>query len=273
MQIGIFAKTFSGTSVEAILMAVREAGYAVSQFNLSCAGLASMPDAVSEKVLRKIRAATKASGVSLVALSGTYNMIHPDEAVRARGLRQLGVVIAAASHLGIPLVTLCTGTRDAEDQWRHHQNNADPSAWHDLVTEMAKALALAERFGVDLGIEPEPSNVVTSALDARRLIDDMASPRLRVVLDPANLFETATAEAAAALVRDAVERLGARIAMAHAKDRAAIGRLVPVGHGIVDFADFVARLRGVGFDGPLVAHGLSAEEAPAVARYLRAVTT
>jgi sugar phosphate isomerase/epimerase len=272
MQIGIFAKTFPGTNAEAVLMHVRQAGFSVSQFNLACAGLPSLPDAVPEKGLRRIRAASKASGVALVALSGTYNMIHPDPAVRARGLRQLGVVIGAAATLGIPLVTLCTGTRDAEDQWRHHPENATPSAWQDLTTEMAKALAMAEQHGVDLGIEPEQANVVTSALAAQRLMTEMASPRLRIVLDPANLFERETTEGARAILRDAVERLGDRIAMAHAKDRAADGRFVTVGDGIIDFPDFVAQLRGAGFAGPLVTHGLDAAEAPAVARYLHEIT-
>ena len=76
-----------------------------------------MPDAVPPEAIARIRAASAATGVALAALSGTYNMAHPDPAVRADGLRRLGVVIAAAAALAIPLVTLCTGTRHPEDQW------------------------------------------------------------------------------------------------------------------------------------------------------------
>ena len=57
--------------------------------------------------------------------------------------------------------------------------------------------------------------------------------------------------------------------MAHAKDRYADGRFATAGQGVVDFGDFIARLRGIGFDGPLVTHGLSAAEAPAVAAFLK----
>ena len=39
--------------------------------------------------------------------------------------------------------------------------------------------------------------------------------------------------------------------------------------GVLDYAHYIARLRASGFDGDLVAHGLSAEEAPEVARFLR----
>jgi sugar phosphate isomerase/epimerase len=252
MQIGIFAKTFPGTDPAAVLAAVGDAGYSATQFNLACAGLPSMPDAVPDETTATIADAARGIGVTLCA-----------------GLRKLGVVIGAAAALSIPLVTLCTGTRDPNDQWAHHPDNTDPSAWSDMAREMGRALALAERHGVDLGIEPEQANVVTSAADAMRLIADMGSARLRIVLDPANLFEQATAAEARAIVADAVERTAGHVAMAHAKDRYADGRFATAGQGIVDFADFVARLKASGFDGPLVTHGLTAGEAPGVARFLK----
>jgi sugar phosphate isomerase/epimerase len=164
---------------------------------------------------------------------------------------------------------LCTGTRNRDDQWAHHPDNADPSAWADMAKEMEKALGIAERHGVDLGIEPEQANIVTSAGDAMRLIAEMGSRRLRIVLDPANLFERANAEEARAIVTEAIETTAGHVAMAHAKDRLADGRFATAGQGVVDFADFIARLKASGFDGPLVTHGLSAEEAPGVARFLK----
>lgn len=269
MQIGVFAKTFPGSEPAGVLAAVRDAGFAVTQFNLACAGLPSMPDAVPHDAIRSIAAASDASGVTMVALSGTYNMAHPDKAVRDDGLRRLGVVIEAAAGLSVPLVTLCTGTRNADDQWAYDPDNANPSAWADMASEMEKALDLAERHGVDLGIEPEQANIVTSAGDTMRLIAEMGSKRLRIVLDPANLFEQASVAQARAIVAAAVELTAGHVAMAHAKDRFADGRFAAAGQGVVDFADFVARLKTSGFDGPLVTHGLSAEEAPGVAHFLK----
>lgn len=268
MRLGIFAKTFAGADAATVLGAVRRAGYDCTQFNMACVGLPPMPDAIDEAVLAEIRASAAAAGVGIVALSATYNMIHPDPAVRADGLRRLEVMLAAACALEVGLVTLCTGSRDAQDQWRHHPDNLTPAAWADLCREMAQAVTLAEAAGVDLGIEPEQANVVTSAADARRLIGEMGSAHVRVVLDPANLFEQASRAQARAIVAAAVELLGDRIAMAHAKDRANDGSFTTVGQGVVDFPDLIARLRGVGFAGPVVTHGLTAEDAPAVASFL-----
>jgi sugar phosphate isomerase/epimerase len=99
------------------------------------------------------------------------------------------------------------------------------------------------------------------------LIDALGSPAPAVVLDPANLFEVA--EDRGDIIARAVDLLADRIVMAHAKDRDARGGFVAAGTGVVDFPAFVARLKASGFDGDLVTHGLTADEAPSVARYLR----
>jgi sugar phosphate isomerase/epimerase len=271
MRLGIFAKTFTATGALASLEAVRRAGYDVAQFNMAVLGGPSLPETITQAECEEIAMASRASGVAIAAVSGTYNMIHPDLAVRADGLARLATMIRAAPLMATRLVTLCTGTRNPTDQWAHHPDNASAAAWRDLLTEMANAAALAEECGVDLGIEPELANVVSSAELARQLIDELASPCIRIVLDPANLFETASAAEASAIVAKAVDILGDRIVMAHAKDRRANVSFAAAGAGVVDFGHFVRSLRHAGFDGPLVTHGLSEAEAPAVAAFLRRV--
>ena len=269
MQLGIFAKTFAAQGAIPVLNAVRTAGFETAQFNMACLGLPSMPDDISPDTAKQVAAASLSSGVSIAAISGTYNMAHPDPIVRVVGLRRLAVMIENAKHMGTGLVTLCTGSRDVDDQWRWHKDNASLEAWRDMCVEISKALELAEAHGVDLGIEPELANIVSSAEHAKRLIDEMKSPRLRVVLDPANLFEIETKRNCLKIISNAVELLGGHIAMAHAKDRNPLGDFVAAGTGVVDFAHFIKCLRDVGFDGPLVTHGLSEAEAPSVAAFLK----
>lgn len=269
MRAGIFAKSYPGTDPLTVLAAAKTAGYATVQYNMACSGLPPMPDTIPDTVITEIRDATAATGITLTAVSGTYNMIHPDPAIRAQGLARLAALIQAARAMGTDMVTLCTGTRDPHDQWRAHPDNATPAAWTDLLTEMEKALPLAEAAGIRLGIEPELANVIDSAAAARRLIDTLQSPALAIVLDPANLFETAPDHRD--IIARATDLLADRIAMAHAKDRAPDGSFVAAGEGVIDFAHFTACLRAAGFDGDLVTHGLTAEESPAVARFLAGV--
>ncbi len=272
MQLGIFAKTFPGKTAREVLGAVKAAGFQAAQYNLACSGLPSMADEVPDAVIAEIAAAVKESDIHLVALSATWNIAHPDKSVRQKGLRQLRIMAPAAQALNIPLITLCTGTRDAGDQWRHHPDNTAPEAWADMRETMAQALSIAEQAGVSLGVEPELGNVVSSAAKAKQLLGEMKSPRLKIVLDAANLFERESLSAQRAIVSQAAELLSGSIAMAHAKDRKPDGSFIAAGQGVLDYPHFLNALHGAGFDDPLVTHGLSAEEAPGVAKFLSNLT-
>jgi sugar phosphate isomerase/epimerase len=268
MQLGIFAKTFDGNSPSEVLHKVKAAGFGTAQYNMACSGLSALPDSISDQMVSDILAAVATSGVTLNALSATYNMIHPDIAVRENGHRRLEVAAAAAQALGIPMITLCTGTRDAEDQWRNHLDNNSTEAWRDLLQSMHTAIGIADRYNVNLGIEPELANVVNSAAKAKALMTECGSPRLKIVFDPANLFETETGSEQRKIIASALEVLSGHIAMAHAKDRAVDGRFVAAGTGVLDYPNFLNLLKQTGFDGLLVTHGLSAAEAPGVAAFL-----
>jgi Sugar phosphate isomerases/epimerases len=271
MRLGIFARTFAGRDPSTVLQAARVAGYATVQYNFACSGLQSMPEFVPDEIANAVRIASADSDMTIAAVSATYNMIHPNPEVRRRGLVGLRAIARAAPAIGTRLLTLCTGTRDSEDPWRKHPDNVTPAAWHDLVESLNAALDIAEEYEIDLGIEPEVANVIDSAVRARRLIDELQSARLKIVLDPANLFESGSRSTTRACVSQACDLLADRIVMGHAKDRYADGRFATAGKGVLDYPHYIKCLRSIGFTGPLVTHGLRAEEAPEVAAFLHSV--
>ena len=55
---------------------------------------------------------------------------------------------------------------------------------------MREAVEIARETRVLLAFEPEVNNVVDSARKARRLMDEIGSPHLKVTIDPANIFHT-----------------------------------------------------------------------------------
>ena len=269
MQIGIFGKTFPGTDPDQVFAAVKTAGFDAVQHNWSSSGLASVPHDVPADAVEAARHAAEKHQLAMVAISGTVNLIHPDPDVRQTGIDALTATIRAAPILGAPVVTLCTGSRNMDDQWADHPDNQTPEAWADLMGAMEHLLPEAESAGVKLGVEPELANVVGSALAARRLLDDAQSDALTIIFDPANLFDTAEIDEQRFLISHGLDVLGQDIDMAHAKDRTADGGFTTAGQGVLDYPFFLKRLLATGFDGPLVTHGLSAKEAPGVASFLR----
>ena len=231
MQIGIFARTFTRPTLGELFDAIAGHGIQSVQFNFSCVGLPTLPEEIDTKLTEQISRELHKRKLNLGAVSGTFNMIHPDARERQDGLRRLAVLAAACATLGAPVITLCTGTRDPVNMWRRHPENDSPEAWDDLLASMSKAASIADANEVMLGIEPEPGNVVSSARKGRRLLDELKSPRVKIVMDAANLFQPDNLSQMRQVLDEAFELLGGDLIIAHAKDVKMEGSLRHVAAG------------------------------------------
>ena len=97
MELGIFARTFGRPTLTEALDAVRDSGLRTMQFNMSLAGGPSLPDEIPARLASEIRSEASSRGLVMAAVSGTYNMAHPDPRSRASGQRRLAALIGAAS--------------------------------------------------------------------------------------------------------------------------------------------------------------------------------
>ena len=265
MEPGIFTKIFQRPDVAGVFDAARNHGLRQVQLIMRPDGDEALLDEIPGSLLDEIRMGSDRTGVRIAAVSGIYNMAHPDVIVRQAGLERLRKVIAAAPLVGATGITLCTGTRDPENMWRWHPENDSDGAWIDLVESLEIALEDARRHDVILAFEPEPGNLVNSINRAGRLLDQLDHPNLGVTLDGANIVMTDMARNPVEVLDRAIARFGARIAIVHAKDCNAAGEMVPAGQGIVPWNHLARLLKETGFDGPLILHSIDeAEVDPAV---------
>ncbi|SOE74547.1 Sugar phosphate isomerase/epimerase [Burkholderia sp. OK233] len=271
MTPGVFARTYAAKYPGELFTRIRADGFSSVQFNLSCAGLASLPTELPDGTGATIAAGARDARLTICALSGTYNMAHPDPDSRKRDRTGFANVMRAARDMDVSLVTLCTGSRDPANMWHAHPHNGSSEAWTALREELDFALGLAEEFNLVLGIEPEPANVIANAVLARKILDEVDSRRLGIVLDAANLLPPEVQPQQAEIVAQAADLLGGSLFLVHAKDIDSNGIVVPAGKGAVDLPAFVSRMKDVGYDGPLVGHNFTEAEAPGVAAYLTAI--
>jgi sugar phosphate isomerase/epimerase len=270
MEIGIMAKTFARPDLEGVLDAVRAHGFRSIQFHLTCAGLPLLPDRLEPMACDRIHFEMARRGIAMAAVSGTFNMIHPDPEVRRSGLRRLEVLAAACRQLGTRTITLSTGTRDPDDMWRRHPGNDAPEAWQDMLQSIREAARIAARHDVILAFEPEVSNVVDSARKARRLLDEIGSDHLKVVIDAANLFHAGELPRMREIIDEAFELLEKDIVLAHAKDLSRDGEAghQAAGTGLLDYDHYIDRLAGSGFQGSLILHSLTEEQIEACTKFI-----
>jgi sugar phosphate isomerase/epimerase len=286
VELGILTTEFERSSLEDNLDAVKSHGIGAVQFQLGSAlpqvpirtslemGLDALGPLLNRELCREIRRQLAARQITLAAVDGTFNMVGADVARRGRNLRYLERLIELCEDLGTAVVTLCTGSRD-EVMWRRHPDNDSGEVFKDLVSTAEKAARVAEEHGVVLAFEPEANNVVDSPEKARRLIDDVGSPAVKVLMDPANIFK----EGDLAHMQDTLERafslLGKDIALAHAKDLDHDGDAGHLGAGLgkLDYSLYLSLLQKSGFDGVLILHqlrGLDDSQIDSCFSYVRA---
>jgi sugar phosphate isomerase/epimerase len=282
--LGVFAKHISRATPEELFGAIAGFGLDCTQFNAACLGIPSLPERMDVALWSRAARAARCTGVRFVALSATFNLLDENKLRLTDNFRRLEVLAQAALILGTDLLTLCSGTRNQEDMWTYHPRNQSSAAWQQMIDGMRRALEVATKYDLNLGIEPEVANVVSNANAGVRLIGELGSNRIKIVFDPANLYcPPADPRREDHLITEALTLLGDRIAIAHCKDIAAPAAQgatrqrgeaqyahVAAGTGILDYHYYISELRRrASTDVPLILHGLSEEQIPRSAAFIR----
>ena len=185
-----------------------------------------------------IRRARDDSGVRIAALDGTYNMAHPDAAIRAKGHRGLARTIELAEQLDVPFVTLCTGTRDPDSMWRHHPDNGLDDAWIDMTGcgyQRAVRGPPARRNPAGGARTGEHREL---GVRAWTLLDQMADAHLKIVLDPANIVLSDRSRPPLDVLTESFECSGRTSCLLTQRISATTMSSVAAGTGIVPWADY-----------------------------------
>jgi len=267
-HLGVMLREVKRPSFDESLERVKDLGFECVQLNLSMLGLPTLPTSLPHGKAGEIGASFWAYGLNLAALSGTFNVAHPDIEVRKQGIAGIRTLCESAEPLGTQVITLCTGTRNLEDMWRSHPDNESPEAWQEMLSTIRQITKIAENHSVTLAFEAEVTNIVNTVAKAVRLLDEIASENLKVVMDPANLLFPNDISRQREIFDEAFQKLGDNIVLAHAKDVGeydeSTGELkrLSAGKGSLDFEYYFQLLKASSFQGPVIIHNLLEEEMP-----------
>ncbi len=121
-------------------------------------------------------------------------------------------------RLGCPIVSTETGTFNRRSQWLDAPENDTEDAYRQCRDAVKRWASLGEETGGVLTIEPYWRNVIGTIDRAERLLDEVDSPSLKLVMDPCNYFRSEDLPRMKRMLREMFRRLGPKIALAHAKD-------------------------------------------------------
>jgi sugar phosphate isomerase/epimerase len=176
----------------------------------------------------------RAQGIEIPVLGVFANCLAHEEGERRALLAHFGRHMEAAAFSGIPCVATECGFFPGQ---RGVSADRYESAFTCLSENLKALCELAEAHNVTVALEPCVLDVVPSAKRTADLIEQIGSPRLKVLLDPANLIANSSED-------DMFRYLAPHIFYFHGKDRKvndAYGRLV--GDGCIDWVRFLSLYR------------------------------
>ena len=158
-------------------------------------------------------------------------------------------------RLGCTNVSTETGTLNRTSEWADAPENATEEGYALGRAAIERLVRVAEKSGAVLSIEAYWKNIIASVDRAERLLRDVPSPALQVVMDPCNYFRKEDLPRMQPMLEDMFKRLGDRIVVAHAKDvKASPGGtdLPAAGLGVLDYPLYLRLLARLDREMPLL---------------------
>lgn len=175
----------------------------------------------------------RSAGIAIHSIGVYTNLLHPDQAERQANLDYFEAMMQVARTMGVQQLVTEAG--------HFHSNQPEPPVPHHFQEEVWKTMVAtgkelarrAETHDATVLFEPFFRGFLASAKRTRVFLEAIDSPRIRALLDPANLLEVNDLE-------EMFEQLAPWIDCLHAKDRRLhVDRGVPAGQGDLDYERFV----------------------------------
>jgi len=234
MQFGIRLHDAVQAPVEERLKIVKEQGFTCAHVALSkvISENSVAPQALTPGYAMYLKRLFDKNELDCAVLGCYLNLANPDAAQLKAIQEKYMANIRFAAHLGAGVVGTETGAPNVEYKF-------EEACWNEeslqiFINNLRPVVKYAERMGVLMAIEPVVRHIVCNPVRARRVLDEIDSPNLRIILDPVNLLESYNYEKQDEIIDEAIELLGRDVAVLHVKDFVIKdGKLVsvPVGQG------------------------------------------
>ena len=242
-----------------------------------CAG--TQPD-WEDRAVKGVRRFLDAHGLRMGELSRFHGgLASPAAAAHQEALEVYRRYMAHAAILGAACVGFSFSGIYPADGSRGHEDVRSQPVWERVVEAAGDLAAAAAAAGVAIAAHPHQMGPLFSVERIARLLQEVSSPRLKVLIDPVNLVTLDTYSDTAPFLHHIFDTLGDSIVSVHAKDiilsalhRTEQGLLavchldeaVP-GSGNLDYATLLQRADGLGHDVVMHAEHLSSQDQRIVA--------
>jgi len=221
------AKELSGEGIHTIQLFLNQTDSRYWAYN----GRSDVSDLTTERC-RAIADAYRSTGISIHSLGVYTNLIHPDSEERKANLDYFEAMMRIGDDLGVRTLITEAGHFRADEPEPAVPHHFQEEVWKSMVATGKELARRAESHGATVLFEPFFRGFLASAKRTRLFLEEVDSPRIGALLDPANLLEVNDLE-------EMFDQLGPWIQCLHAKDRKLhVDRGVPAGQGDLDYERF-----------------------------------
>ena len=212
---------------------------AVSGFQMNRA-----PELLTEELAKEVREELARAGITCAVLGCYLKLACRDEEEAARVQEIYKAHLRFAKWIGAG----CVGTETPPADVPEGATCRTEEEYRLFLKRVKPVVREAEKLGVVLAVEPVCSHIVHSAAMAERMLRDLDSRSVSIILDAVNLIDSAHTDEAELLTWDAVRRLGSRVCVLHMKDfteqpEAARPKPVACGQGKMKYGALLALAR------------------------------
>ncbi len=189
------------------------------------------PGLLSPGLAKKIREELVKRGVSISVLGSYLHLFDRDENVRRKNIERFKEIIRYARFFGAPVVATETGKLPFD--------TFTDEDWETMRSTVQELIAEAEKWGIFIGIEPAEDHLIDNAVKLKKLLEEVPSTNLGVVLDPGNLITKSNLHEQNQVIEEMFDLLGDRIVAFQAKDclidENGEYKWVPIGKGKMNY--------------------------------------
>ncbi|MCL2853214.1 MAG: sugar phosphate isomerase/epimerase [Defluviitaleaceae bacterium] len=185
MKLGMRAHDFGRFEPSDLAKKLHEAGFETCQLALTKAisTVTAFSD-INLLVLENVRRSFSDNNVEIGVLGCYVEIGHENKDSRLAEVKKFLTGLEHAKELGV---------RIAGTETTHFPASLDikrEPAYENLRDSVLRMVEAAEKLDVNIGIETVADHTLNSALLTRRLLDEVSSKKLKVILDPVNLILT-----------------------------------------------------------------------------------
>ena len=176
----------------------------------------------------------RSSGISIHSIGVYTNLVHADAEEREANLAYFEEMFRIGAAMDVRTLVTEAGHYEVDALGHGVPHYFREEVWRQMVDTGRELAAMAERHDGVVLFEPFYRGFFASAKRTRLFLEAVDSPRIRALLDPANLIELND-------LGEMFAQLAPYIDCLHAKDRKLhVDRGVAAGQGDLDYNEFVA---------------------------------